>query len=83
MYKMYKMDKINYLKELHEELEIESIEFLTMDTNFKDLEEWDSMTAMVLIGFVNQNFNKNLNSDEIEKCETLLDIINIKEIKLD
>ena len=54
-----------------------------MDTNFKDLDEWDSMTAMVLIGFVNQNFNKNLNSDEIEKCETLADIINIKEIKLD
>ena len=77
------MTKINYLKELHEELEIESIEFLTLDTNFKDLEEWDSMTAMVLIGFVNQNFNKNLNSDEIEKCETFSDIINIKEIKLD
>ena len=77
------MNKINYLKELHDELEIESIEFLTMDTNFKDLEEWDSMTAMVLIGFVNQNFNKNLNSDEIEKCETLADIVNIKEIKLD
>ena len=77
------MTKINCLKELHEELEIESIEFLTMDTNFKDLDEWDSMTAMVLIGFINQNFNKNLNSDEIEKCETLADIINIKEIKLD
>jgi acyl carrier protein len=77
------MNKINFLKELHEELEIESIEFLTLDTNFKDLEEWDSMTAMVLIGFVNQNFNKNLNSDEIEKCETFSDIINIKEIKLD
>lgn len=77
------MNKINFLKELHDELEIESIEFLTMDTNFKDLEEWDSMTAMVLIGFVNQNFNKNLNSDEIEKCETFSDIINIKEIKLD
>jgi acyl carrier protein len=77
------MNKINFLKELHEELEIESIEFLTLNTNFKDLEEWDSMTAMVLIGFVNQNFNKNLNSDEIEKCETFSDIINIKEIKLD
>jgi acyl carrier protein len=77
------MNKINFLKELHEELEIESIEFLTLDTNFKDPEEWDSMTAMVLIGFVNQNFNKNLNSDEIEKCETFSDIINIKEIKLD
>lgn len=77
------MTKINYLKELYEELEIESIEFLTMETNFKDLDEWDSMTAMVLIGFINQNFNKNLNSDDIKKCETLADIINIKEIKLD
>ena len=77
------MTEINYLNELYEELEIESIEFLTMNTNFKDLDEWDSMTAMVLIGFINQNFNKNLNSDEIEKCETLADIINIKEIKLD
>ena len=76
------MNEIDFLEQLYEELELESIESLTVNIVFKDLEEWDSMTAMVLIGFINENFSKNLNSDEIEECDTIADIIRIKELKL-
>ena len=76
------MNEIDFLEQLYEDLEIESTESLSVNTVFKNLEEWDSMTAMVLIGFINEKFNKNLNSDEIEECDTIADIIRIKELKL-
>ncbi|WP_179214523.1 hypothetical protein [Flavobacterium psychrophilum] len=40
---------------LQEELEIEGN--LENTTNIKELEEWDSMAAMLLIGYVSNEFN--------------------------
>lgn len=63
------MTKEDFYKELIEELEIE--ETVDKDTNIKDLDEWDSMTAMVLIGFVSDNFDVILNADDIAALSTL------------
>ena len=53
-----------FLTELTEELELEVS--LQTNTKFKDLEDWDSMGAMVLIGFVSDNFGITLTGDDIE-----------------
>ncbi len=45
-------------------------------TNFKDLDEWDSLTAMLVIGFVKTEYGKNITNDEIGKCETVEDLFN-------
>jgi acyl carrier protein len=67
------MTKQEFLAELKENLEIES-EF-NFDTKLQELEEWDSMTAMVLIGYVSENFDTILTSDDIESFNTVNDII--------
>ncbi|HCA07571.1 acyl carrier protein [Chryseobacterium sp.] len=67
------MTKQEFLAELKENLEIES-EF-NFDTKLQELEEWDSMTAMVLIGYVSENFDTVLTSDDIESFNTVNDII--------
>jgi acyl carrier protein len=54
---------------LQEELEIEIV--LEKTTNIKDLDEWDSMTAMVLIGYVSTEFNVTLTSDDLEALTTI------------
>ena len=48
------MNKNQFLANLKDELELE-IE-INLDTNLKELDEWDSVLAMVLIGFVLDNF---------------------------
>lgn len=63
------MNKKNFFLRLQEDLELEME--ITRDTNFKDLDGWDSMTAMVLIGLVNEEFSVTLNSDDIEKISTV------------
>lgn len=63
------MDKKIFFLRLEEDLELE-IE-INGETNIKDLDDWDSMAAMVLIGLVNEEFSVTLNSDDIENITTV------------
>ena len=63
------MEKSVFLSRLQEELEFESE--LEIKTNIKVLEEWDSMAAMVLIGFVSDEFGITLNADDIAAITTI------------
>jgi acyl carrier protein len=67
------MEKSVFLSRLQEELEFESE--LEVNTNIKDLEEWDSMAAMILIGFVSDEFGMTLNADDIEAITTIESLI--------
>ena len=62
------MKKQEFIKHLAEELEFET-EF-TLDTNIKNMDEWDSMSVMILIGFVSDTFNVTLNNDDISLLTT-------------
>jgi acyl carrier protein len=67
------MEKSVFLSRLQEELEFESE--LEIKTNIKVLEEWDSMAAMVLIGFVSDEFGITLNADDIAAITTIESLI--------
>lgn len=63
------MNKEQFFLRLVEDLELE-IE-INGETNIKDSDDWDSMTAMVLIGLVNEEFSVTLNSDDIDNITTV------------
>lgn len=70
------MDKNQFLVNLKDELELECE--INVETNLKELDEWDSVLAMVLIGFVLDNFGVTLNADdlnEMNSINSLMDII--------
>ena len=58
---------------LGEELELDTT--LENNTNLKDLDEWDSMAAMVLIGYVSNEFGVTLNADDIRDITTVDSLI--------
>jgi acyl carrier protein len=64
----------DFIESFVEELEIESTD-VSVETNIKDLDEWDSMTAMILIGFVSNNFKVTLNADDIKALTTVQSLI--------
>ncbi|QBR13591.1 acyl carrier protein [Sphingobacterium sp. CZ-2] len=68
------MEIEKFLKLLVEELELESP--LTVTTNLKELEEWDSMVAMMLIGAVSNEFDMTLSAKDIEEITTVQSLIN-------
>jgi acyl carrier protein len=67
------MTKETFLLKLQEELELDAE--LTLNTNISDLDEWDSMTAMVLIGFVSNQFGIAFTLVDIESITTFESII--------
>lgn len=67
------MTKQEFISGLQEELELEVT--LENTTNFKDLDEWDSMTAMLLIGYVSNEFNVTLTSDDLQIITTVESLI--------
>lgn len=69
------MTKQEFIMLLQDELEYEIV--LSGDTLIKELEEWDSMSAMVLIGVVAQNFGVTLKASDIEAITTIDSILEI------
>lgn len=67
------MKKVDFISGLAEELEIETN--LDVTTNLKDLDEWDSMAAMVLIGYVSNEFGVTLNADDLKQITTIESLI--------
>ena len=63
-----------FIQGLAEELEIE--ENLTITTKLKDLEEWDSLRAMILIGYVSNQFGVTINAEDIIEITTIESLIN-------
>jgi len=67
------MKKEEFLISLREELEFDTV--LTQERIIKEIEEWDSMSVMILIAFVSDNFNVTLTGEEIKKMTTFQSLI--------
>lgn len=56
--------------------DIEATE-LNMDTEFKNLDEWSSLVALGLLAVMEEEYDAELSSKDIEKSSTIRDIYNI------
>lgn len=66
------MNEQDFLEKLEEILNVE--EPLTLEINLKDLEEWDSLTALMFQCFVYKKTGTAPDPDDIRKAETILDL---------
>ncbi|AZB24406.1 acyl carrier protein [Chryseobacterium bernardetii] len=64
-----------FLEKLQEELEEKQV--LERDTRLKDLENYDSISLLSVIAFVDENFNQQLDPDQFKDMETVSDLMNI------
>lgn len=67
------MNISEFTTNLQEELELE-VE-LSPETMLNSLEEWDSMAAMIVIGYVGDSFGVILNGDDISKITNVNSLI--------
>jgi acyl carrier protein len=61
---------------LEEVFEKDSVE-MKVEDSFKDYDEWDSLTQLSLVATLDDEFDININSDELEKINTIQDILNL------
>tara|TARA_B110000967_G_C18640403_1_gene438212 strand:+ start:423 stop:656 length:234 start_codon:yes stop_codon:yes gene_type:complete len=68
------MNTKEILNSIFEELEIESVKELDLETVYKDLDEWDSMSVIILIGFFEENFSTTVSGETLNELTTFGDL---------
>ena len=71
------MDIKNFIAAFAETIEVEDVDSLTPETEFRDLEEWSSLSIMYLILFFDEEFEKQIGDKEIKAARTIQDLYNI------
>lgn len=54
----------------------------TPQTEFRNLEEWTSLTALSIIGMADEEYGVQLKGDDIRNAKTIEDLYNIVKSKL-
>ena len=69
--------KNQFLDNFNEILDDEPNFKLELNSKFRDLDEWDSLTALSLIAMLDEKYKITVTGDQIKKLETLGDIFNL------
>tara|TARA_B100000787_G_C16087783_1_gene247485 strand:+ start:153 stop:371 length:219 start_codon:yes stop_codon:yes gene_type:complete len=71
------MKEDKFIREFIEELEeIPNIK-IDLNTRFRDLDDWDSMTSMMIITMIDENYDVIITPEEMLKAKTLKDLYNL------
>ena len=71
------MDIKEFIEKFAEAIEVDEVEVLTPETEFRDLDEWSSLSVMLLIAFYDEEFEKELTQDQIKASKTIEDLYNL------
>ncbi len=55
---------------------------ITPDTNYREIKNWSSMYALIIIAFVDANFDVQLNADNLKNTRSLRDLYQIVSEKI-
>lgn len=68
------MDIQSFIKKFAEAIEVEEVDALTPETEFHDLDEWSSLSVIIVIAFFDEEFGKQVDDVAIRKAETIQDL---------
>ncbi len=63
-----------FIEKFAEAIDIENVESLTAETTFHDLDEWSSISVMLLIAFFDEEFGKEITTSIIKESKTIMDL---------
>ena len=68
------MEIKEFIEKFAEAIEVENVKALTAETNFHELEEWSSLSVMLIIAFYDDEFGKQIGETAIKGCKTIEDL---------
>lgn len=71
------MEQTTFLENFKNILDDTDVSLITIETNFRELTEWSSLTALSLIAMVDEEYSVKLTGDDIKLSKSLNDIFNI------
>lgn len=71
------MDIKDFIVKFAEAIEVENVDDLTAETNFRELDEWSSLSVMLLIAFFDEEFEKEITEKEIRTATNIAELYNL------
>lgn len=71
------MEIKEFIEKFAEAIEVEEVENVTAETEFRQLEEWSSLSVMMAIAFFDEEFEKEIGGADIKGCKTIQDLFNL------
>ena len=75
-------DILTFVHDFASQFDETSMESFAPETNFRELEEWSSMTALLIIAMLDEHYKVRLSGDEIRESNTIQDIYDKVIVKL-
>jgi len=66
-----------FIQNFADQFDDTTIDQFSPETNFRDLEEWDSLTSLSVIAMVDEEYNVKLTGDDFRSSQSIQDIFNI------
>lgn len=64
----------DFINKFIEALEIENASSVSGETEFRNLDDWSSLSEMLLVAMFDEQFSKEISSADIESCTTVADL---------
>jgi acyl carrier protein len=75
--------EINYfIEQFADQFDETEVSEFTTETDFKNLDEWSSLTALSIIAMVDGSFGIRINGDDIRAAKTINDLFIIVSSKM-
>lgn len=71
------MELKEFIVNLAEQFDDTDISEIQPDTEYQELDEWSSLTAMSIIAMVKTQYGKTISGRDIRKCQTVEDLFNL------
>ena len=68
------MDIKEFIEKFAEAIEVEDVESLTPETEFRTLAEWSSISVMLTIAFFDGEFEKEIGDTDIKSLKSIQDL---------
>lgn len=70
------MEMKEFIEKFAEAIEFEDATILTPDTEFRTLDEWDSLSYLSIIAMIDEEFDVQIETPEFKQQKTIQDLYN-------
>lgn len=71
------MDIQEFINKFEDVFDDTDVSTLKPETNFRELDEWSSMTALATMAMVSDEYDVELTADEMRNNSTFIDLFNV------
>lgn len=75
------MEISDFIKNFSNQFDDTESEVFMPNTNYRDVDEWSSLTALAVINMINKKYNVDINNDELKSTSSIQELFDLVQSK--